>query len=151
MRKPFPVKTEIVVRFSDVDIMGHVNNARYLSYFEQARVTYYKKLKALDLRTMNVRTSFGFIVAEVGVKFHAPAYIDETLVISIRIAELRQKAFRMEYEVRDKKTRRLIAAGYSVQVMYNYKKMRPFAIPLSLRRKILALEKRGIEVKGGLS
>lgn len=142
-RKPyFPVKAEITVRFSDVDIMGHVNNARYLSYFEQARVAYYKKLKALDLRKMNAHTKFAFIVAEVGVKFHAPATIDEHLVISIRVAEIRTKAFRMEYEVRGKKNRRLIATGYSVQVMYNYRKKRAFQIPLSLKRKILALEKR---------
>ena len=136
------VKTEIVVRFSDVDIMGHVNNARYLSYFEQARVDYYKKLKALDLRKMDAGSKFAFIVAEVGVKFHAPAFIDETLVIAIRVAEVRTKAFRMEYQVREKKTRRLIATGYSVQVMYNYREKRAFPIPSSLKRKIRALEKR---------
>jgi acyl-CoA thioester hydrolase len=131
----------MTVRFSDVDIMGHVNNARYLSYFEQARVAYYKKLKALDLRRMNAHTAFGFIVAEIGIKFHAPAYIDETLVLSIRIAELRTRAFRMEYEIREKKTKRLIVTGYSVQVMYNYRKKRTFPIPSSLRRKIKALER----------
>lgn len=121
--------------------MGHVNNARYLSYFEQARVAYYKKLKALDLRKMNAATAFAFIVGEIGIKFHAPAFIDERLVIAVRIAELRTKAFRMEYEIREKKSRRLIVTGSSVQVMYNYKKKKTFPIPPSLRRKILALEK----------
>lgn len=144
VRKPyFPVKTEIIVRFSDVDIMGHVNNARYLSYFEQARVEYYKKLKALDLRKMDAHSPLAFIVAEIGVKFHSPAQIDDRLVIAVRVAEIRTKAFRMEYEVRGKKTRRLIATGHSVQVMYNYRKKRPFEIPSSLRRRILALERIG--------
>lgn len=141
-KKPFfPVRTPITVRFSDVDIMGHANNARYLSYFEQARVAYYKKLGSLDLRKMDARSAFGFIVGEISVKFHAPAYIDETLILAIRVAELRTKAFRMEYEVRERKTRRLIATGYSVQVMYNYKKGKPFTIPPDLRQRILCLEK----------
>lgn len=142
MSPKFKIKTEITVRFSDVDIMGHVNNARYLSYFEQARLAYYKKLKALDLRKMAMGTALGFIVAGIGVKFQAPAYIDEVLTVAIRIAGLRTKAFRMEYEVRNKKTRRLIATGYSVQVMYNYKRQRTFPIPPSLRKKILRLEGR---------
>lgn len=140
----------MTVRFADVDVMGHVNNARYLSYFEQARVEYYKRLKALDLRKMNAGTAFAFIVAEVGVKFHAPARIDDRLVVAVRIAEIRTRAFRMEYEIRVKGTRRLIATGYSVQVMYNYRKKRAFRIPPSLRKKILALEKRGCGKNQGL-
>ena len=34
----------IQVRFSDIDAMGHVNNAVYLSYFELARVYYFEKI-----------------------------------------------------------------------------------------------------------
>ncbi len=142
MKKPFfPVKTLVTVRFSDVDVMGHVNNARYLSYFEQARVEYYKRLKSLDLRKMNAHSAFGFIVGEIGVKFHAPAYIDEALIVAIRIAEIRTRAYRMEYEIREKKNRRLIATGYSVQVMYNYRSKQTILIPPDLRRRIMRLEK----------
>ena len=38
---PFRHSVEIVVRFADTDAMGHVNNAKYLTYFEIARVAYY--------------------------------------------------------------------------------------------------------------
>lgn|SRR3989338_7069985 len=138
--KEFKISTDILVRFSDADAMGHVNNARYLSYFEQARIEYYKRIKKFDLRRGDAANAFDFIVAEIGVKFLTPAYIDETLTVAIRIAELRTKAFRMEYEIRDKKSRRLIATGYSVQVMYNYKKQKTLPISPSLRRKILRLE-----------
>ena len=142
-KKPwFPVKAPVTVRFSDVDIMGHVNNARYLSYFEQARVEYYKRLKLLDLRKMNGRSAFGFIVGEITIKFHAPATIDETLIVGIRVAELRTKAYRMEYEIHEKKSKRLIATGTSVQVMYNYKKEKTIPIPPNLRRRIMRLEKQ---------
>ncbi len=38
----YPVVLEITVRFRDLDAMGHVNNAVYLTYFEEARVEYLK-------------------------------------------------------------------------------------------------------------
>jgi acyl-CoA thioester hydrolase len=34
----------IEVRFSDLDAQGHVNNANYLTYIEQARIAYIQKL-----------------------------------------------------------------------------------------------------------
>lgn len=136
----FPVTTEVTIFFSDCDPMGHCNNARFFSFMEHARVQYYKRLKALDLRTMNARTAFGFIVAEATCSFKSPAYIDETLVIGARIAEIGNKSFRFEYEIREKKTNRLIATARTIQVMFNYKKAKSFPVPASLRRKIERLE-----------
>jgi acyl-CoA thioester hydrolase len=34
--------TTIQVRFADVDKLGHVNNAKYLTYFEIARMQFFK-------------------------------------------------------------------------------------------------------------
>ena len=41
---PFKFSTHIEVRFRDLDALGHVNNAVYLTYFEIARLHYWKKL-----------------------------------------------------------------------------------------------------------
>jgi acyl-CoA thioester hydrolase len=136
MRTRFPVKTDILVRFADVDVMGHVNNAVYLSYFEQARVVFFKKLNKLDLRFMDAKSVFGFIVAEIGIKFLAPTFLDQTLTVGIRVAEYRTKAFRFEYEIWDKKTKTVVATGFSVQVMFNYKTHKSFPLPASLKRKM---------------
>ena len=35
---------EIPVRFMDIDALGHVNNARYLNFLEEARLDYSRKL-----------------------------------------------------------------------------------------------------------
>lgn len=139
MKTRFPVKTDIVVRFADVDVMGHVNNAVYLSYFEQARVAFFKKLNKLDLRYMDAKSAFGFIVAEIGIKFLAPTFVDQTLTVAIRVAEIRNKAFRFEYEIRDKKSKTVVATGFSVQVSYNYKKQKTFPLPADLKRRMQSL------------
>jgi acyl-CoA thioester hydrolase len=139
MKTRFPVKTDLIVRFADVDVMGHVNNAVYLSYFEQARVAFFKKINKLDLRYMDAKSVFGFIVAEIGIKFLAPTFVDQTLTVGIRVAEIRNKAFRFEYEIRDKKLKTVVATGFSVQVSYNYKKQKTFPLPADLRRRMLSL------------
>lgn len=139
MKTRFPVKTDIVVRFADVDVMGHVNNAVYLSYFEQARVAFFKKLNKLDLRYMDAKSAFGFIVAEIGIKFLAPTFVDQILTVAIRVAEIRNKAFRFEYEIRDKKSKTVVATGFSVQVSYNYKKQKTFPLPADLKRRMQSL------------
>lgn len=136
----FPVKTEVHVRFADVDAMGHVNNAHYLTFFEQARVAYFKKLEGLDLRKMDASSAFGFILAEVAVQFLSPAFLDEVMVVGLRVAEIRNKSFRFEYEVSDKQTGRKVATGHSVQVMYNYQKKETFPIPEDLRSRMLGLQ-----------
>jgi acyl-CoA thioester hydrolase len=35
-------KLKIQVRFKDIDKQGHVNNANHITYFETARVEYFK-------------------------------------------------------------------------------------------------------------
>jgi acyl-CoA thioester hydrolase len=39
---------EIQIRFSDCDMMGHVNNAVYLNYFELTRIYYFRELLGKD-------------------------------------------------------------------------------------------------------
>ncbi|MDO8461637.1 MAG: thioesterase family protein [Deltaproteobacteria bacterium] len=138
--KKIHVKAEVTVFFSDCDPMRHCNNARFFNFLEYARMQYYKKLKALDLRIMNNTSTFGIILAEVSCTFKSPAFIDEKLVIAVRTSEIKTKSFIMEYEIREKKSRRLVALGHSVQVMYNYRRQKTFPIPLPLRRKIERLE-----------
>jgi len=40
----YKYKTLIPIRFSDIDSFGHVNNAVYLTYFEIARIGYWKEI-----------------------------------------------------------------------------------------------------------
>ncbi len=50
----FRVYTPIQVRFSDIDAMRHVNNARYLTYLEMARLDYLLALELWDARDFQV-------------------------------------------------------------------------------------------------
>lgn len=133
----FKFSTIVTVRFGDMDAMGHVNNAKYLTYFEEARLAYYMNLfqyHAGDVKKLN------FILAEANVKFRSPVKAGERLEAFIRVSEFGTKSFRMEYQLLNAATRKRVAEGITVQVMYDYEKGVTIPVPEDVKKKILEFE-----------
>jgi acyl-CoA thioester hydrolase len=112
----------IPVRFRDIDGMGHVNNAVYLTYFEAARIPY-----CLQLAGASGARQADMIVAEITCTYHSPAVYGETMQAGVRVEEIREHSFTLSYRIEDEATGRLVATGSSVQVGYDYqaKSVRP--------------------------
>lgn len=114
----------VPVRFRDVDGMGHVNNAVYLTYFEAARIPYYLQLRGQpDARRADM------IVGEITCTYKSPATYGETLVVGVRVREIRTHSFSMEYRIEEQATGRLVATGVSIQVAYDYAAKQTKPIP----------------------
>jgi acyl-CoA thioester hydrolase len=131
----FKSKASIEVRFRDTDAFGHVNNAVYLSYIEMGRAHYWKDVFGLD-----DYSKVGFILAHVTIDFRSPAYMGETLLVWTRVPRLGTKSFDCQYEIRDKKSNRLIAEETSAQVMFDYSKNLSKPIPDSMKERIAKFE-----------
>jgi acyl-CoA thioester hydrolase len=123
MPDPVPVKVPIQVRWRDLDALGHVNNAVYLTYFELARLGYIRALLGEDAEIdpqTQLPVDFQFILAEVTCHYRAPATLRDQLVAMIWVSQVGRKSFVFEYRLTDEVTGRLIAEGCSTQVWYNY-------------------------------
>ena len=132
----YPFVTTVDVRFRDLDGMGHVNHAVYLTYFETARILYYMHLTR--------RTQIGqidMILAEVTASYHAPAGFGDRLEVYVRIARVGTKSFDMEYLIVRPADRRRIASGRSVQVMYDYQAQRSVPVSDEFRAQVAAQER----------
>jgi acyl-CoA thioester hydrolase len=117
------------VRFRDLDPMGHVNNAVFLTYLEQARVSFFAELGAVtSLDEMNM------ILARVEIDFKAPVRLGQEVEISVRADRFGTKSFDLEYELRVDGA--LVAQATSVQVAYDYKLGEPVPVPLEWREKL---------------
>ena len=130
-------RTEVKVRFRDLDAMGHVNNAAYFTFMEQARTEYYMryaKARRLD--------EIEFILASAKCDFKAPIPWGETVVVSAWPTRLGNTSFSLAYELRSKENGTLFATGESVQVAYDYQAKRPKPLPADLR-KALEAEMKG--------
>lgn len=136
MVEEFKFATPIEVRFRDIDGMGHVNNAVYFTYMEQARVRYFQKLGMVgsDLKDIT------FIVAEATCRFESPLRLAEGILVKVRTSEIRNSSFVMDYSVESTTDGRLVATGRTVQVYYDYQNRHPMPIPAEVRRKIQEFE-----------
>ena len=77
------LRHRLVVRFSDCDPLGHVNNAVYLTYIEQARIILWRKqigLKWSQRAAQGLPRGEGFILARAEVDFRAQAHEGDELV-----------------------------------------------------------------------
>jgi len=126
-----PFKISFGVRFRDVDIMGHVNNAVYFTYMEQVRAEYWVQLFGNN----NLR-ELGFIVARAECDFKVAAKYGDEIEVSIRTTAIRNSSFDWEYEIRNPKTDVLFAKGKTVQVYYDYKKDQSLPVPSDVRAKL---------------
>ncbi len=124
----------IKVQFRDVDSLKHVNNAVYLSYLETARMELYEQTFGPDCFER-----FPFILAEITVRFLAPAALGEMLDLLIRVSDIGQKSYRFQYLIRSRTHDRTVCEAESVQVFYDYEKERSFEVPEKWKQAIEAL------------
>ena len=129
----FPLHTDVAVRFRDVDAMGHVNNAVYLSFFEEARVALFHHLGPTASDRSSLEDRFPFILAEASCRYLSPARVGETLRVHLRVARIGTTSFDFEYLVVERNTGRPVATGRSVQVAFDYGARKPVAIPEHVR------------------
>ena len=129
---------EVMVRLRDCDEFGHVNNAIYFTYLEEARVAYYCHLRdELGAEPSGGATSArrepGFILARAECDFLAQATRGDVLEVRLRVASIGRSSFGYEYEIRDAGDGRSIAKARSVQVAYDYATGRSVPIPTDFR------------------
>lgn len=77
--------SEIKVRGYHTDFYGHVNNARYLEFFEEGRWALLES--QVDLRKW-VAKGLTFMVVNINVNYKRAVGVGETLVVSARLQEI---------------------------------------------------------------
>jgi acyl-CoA thioester hydrolase len=111
------------VRFHDVDAMGHVNNAVYSTYLEQARIGVLGDLEP-------------FILARVEIDFRAELRSGEEIEVRTRCSRVGTKSFELEHQIWAGE--RLAADARSVLVGYDYETGTSVPLSDAQRRRLVA-------------
>jgi acyl-CoA thioester hydrolase len=127
----------IEVRYGDLDPQGHLNNARYLTYLEQARIHY---IKHLGLWQGGSFLNIGIILADAHITFRAAVQFGQAVQVGVRVARLGNKSLEMEYRMEDAQTGEELATGATVLVAYDYQKQETIPIPDGWRETIRNFE-----------
>ena len=135
--KKFKFSQKVEMRWSDLDELGHVNNAIFLTYFEQGRIGYLEESVQWNWK------EYGLIQARAEIDYKQPLYIRDKPVMYIRCSKVGTKSFVIEYIIVNEHDNqlRLVAQGNTVMVMYNYQSRTSTAIPDVLKEKFHKYEK----------
>ncbi len=109
------------VRFRDCDAMGHVNNAVYSTYLEEARIGVLGDL-------------IDFILARVEIDFRSELRAGEDVEVRTRCSRIGTKSFDLEHEITA--DGRVVAEGKSVLVSYDYERGESVPVPDELRERL---------------
>lgn len=125
----------IQVRFRDCDLMGHVNNAVYLSYFEQARMHYFAQLIGAD---WDYRKD-GILLVKNEVTYLKPVLLHDIPKITLHLEELGNKSVTLGYEL--KVEDELRCTGKSKLVCYDFTTQQTVPVYSQMREAFQQLKK----------
>jgi acyl-CoA thioester hydrolase len=140
----FRHRVTIDVRFADIDGMGHVNNAVYLTYCETARIRYWTDVTGEAMASGHAGAE-SLILAEARISYRAPVFHGERVTVESRATRIGRTSFTLEHRMTAAgpgDRARLVAVSESVLVRYDYAASAPVALGGSFVAAIEAFEGR---------
>lgn len=135
----FHFKIPIQLRWNDMDALGHVNNAMYITYFEHGRGVY--MLKACQGWDWHKHM---FLIGKVDAIFYKELRLTaKNPEVWVRTSKLGNKSFEIEYAVTSQKGEETIihASGSSTQIMFDTHKRHTIEIEDWVRQKLSTFDK----------
>ncbi len=123
-----PFSHPLEVRFSDLDVMGHVNNAVVVSYMEQARFQWWRTF--LGGRKFQDE---GFLIARAEVDYRIPILLGDDVRVELHCTKVGTSSFELSYRLTKGLDGDLFAEGKTVQVMLDFATHRPRPLVPSTR------------------
>jgi acyl-CoA thioester hydrolase len=136
----YKYKTPVTIRFSDIDAVGHVNNAIYLTYFEEARLNYWREVINWNL------SQNGVIVGRSEVNYLKPITLEDEIVCYVRTTRIGNSSFDMMHLlVRiTPNGEEICTTGKTVCISYDYSLNKSISIPQKEREKMIAYDEPGL-------
>jgi acyl-CoA thioester hydrolase len=130
------VKTEVSLRYSDMDVNGHLNNAVYSTLFEAGRIVYLEKY----LRDL-MPDHAGYVIVRLAIDFIAEAHYPGIAEISTRMEKIGGSS--MTYQQEIMVAGKLVAKAESICAMFDLKRRKAMRCPEPMRERL-----RGLGVQG---
>jgi acyl-CoA thioester hydrolase len=129
----FTYHIPIDIRYGDMDTLGHVNNAKYLTYIEQARIRYVREAGLWDGNISKV----GVIIAKITMEYKLPLTMDDgTVDVWTRCSRIGGKSFDLENLI-IRKDGAVAASAVTVCVVFDYQANVSVAVPEVWRIKMM--------------
>jgi acyl-CoA thioester hydrolase len=121
---------KIQVRFADLDVMGHVNNSVYLTYFEMTRVHYFKELVGTNWDWRKE----GVLLVRNEIDYIKPILLNDEPEVYMTLDNIGEKSISLLYEI--KVCGEIRTKGRSVLVCFNSEVGKTIAVPSSMAESL---------------
>ena len=131
-RNSYPHWRTDVIRFADLDPIGHVNNVAYIAFFESGRVMFFR-----DLGCAVDQPDFAWMTVRLEINYFQQLSLPGTIDVGTGVLEIGRSSVRLSHAVfaQDK----CVAQGECVMVMVDRSQDQASAIPEDLRDRLAAL------------
>ena len=118
-------ESKSLIRFPDCDPFNHLNNARYLDYFINAREDH--AMANLNFNTYHFAAKHGvsWVVSKTQIVYLKPAFLMETVIVDSTILELSEKDLLVEMKMWNDKKDKLKSVLWTNFVHINLKTQKP--------------------------
>src|SRR5215211_2576793 len=106
------LETTATIRFQDCDPFQHLNNARYIDYFMNAREDQLKQFYNFDIFKETQRTGQGWVVTKNQLAYLYPAAVQEQVVIRTNLVKMTDSVLVVEGLMLDSAARRLKSVAW---------------------------------------
>ena len=136
----FRHKISVKVRFSDLDAMGHVNNASYLSYLEEARLAYYNHVLKMDADNLD----FNAVIARIEIDYIDQIRLGDNVEVYTRTAKIGNKSSDVEHliVVANNGNKKIAAKALTKLVSFDYRKNISVPVSEEAKKTIEEFERR---------
>lgn len=114
---PTDLSSTAIIRFQDCDPFGHLNNARYIDYFMNARSDHLATYYDFHLVEFGKQPSVSWVVTKNQIAYLAPAFVAEEVVIRTRLLAATPKTVTVEAVMLDRSERH-VKAVYWMDLTY---------------------------------
>lgn len=140
-----PVVVRDVVRWGDLDALGHVNNTVFFQFCESARLAYFEKL---GISKFYQAPTDGPGMVACNLNFRRQLCYPASVRTSARVTRIGGRSLVLEYSIVDEADGEVIADGASTCLLVDYAEGKARVIPPEMRQAIEALEGRALSEGG---
>lgn len=107
---PFRHMLPLQIRFNDIDVLGHMNNGVYLSFFDLGKSHYFMDVmpEGVDWKRINI------VVVNINCDFYAPTFLHEHIAVLTTVTHVGEKSFRLEQRIVNSDTGEVKCIGRTV-------------------------------------
>ncbi len=129
-------KTTVQIRFNDIDLMGHVYNAKYQEFFDLARISYFNK-------TLNESIDWektALVIASIKIDYAKPVYLGDQIEVVSKVVSVGEKSLEMVQHVLQNGIAEPVATGRTIMVCFDLQRKESKIIPAEWKERLQAYE-----------